>query len=228
MDDDWEHRALSAKHFHSRAGHDGRERSRAAFDVRRSFGTYQVQCAAAAQDDEGRSPGSKVEILRLARGDPVLLGHLMIPHVMDVALVLAADRPTLQTVVEGLESSRGGEGAGTSDGLGDGAEDEERAGVTDRGTDRGGHKDRFQVFEKNSFRSPKFWLAWKGKVRGTESSREHRPEAGSGYVVFSGNHCRKFKGVIDCKSLGWENVSIAGWKATSRSERDFGFLWATG
>ncbi|KAJ0158652.1 hypothetical protein CTA2_11139 [Colletotrichum tanaceti] len=92
---------------------------------------------------------------------------------------------------------------------------------------------RFQAFEKNSFRSPKFWFQWKGRTmtpsppppddRGAAAGRV---ETGRGYVVFSGNDCRSFRGTITCDPLGWKDASMSGWKEVSMSERDVAFVWS--
>lgn len=90
---------------------------------------------------------------------------------------------------------------------------------------------RFATFEKNSFRQPKFWLAWSGHVLAASvpPSAESVTDAsttattngsGRGYVVFSGNECRKFKGTISCGALGWDDVAVEGWKRVTMGERD--------
>lgn len=79
---------------------------------------------------------------------------------------------------------------------------------------------RFNKFEKNTFRQPKFWLFWKGRVLaapqhsvfpGTESATDEI-QSGMGYLVFSGNRYEKFNGTISCESLGWKDIAIAGRK----------------
>ncbi|KAF5663304.1 catalase [Fusarium circinatum] len=79
---------------------------------------------------------------------------------------------------------------------------------------------RSDNFEKNTFRQPKFWLSWRGKVLVKPESGvvpEHHPQpdamqSGIGYIVFTGNKYQKFKGTITCDILGWDNVAITGWK----------------
>ncbi|KAF5582271.1 catalase [Fusarium pseudocircinatum] len=79
---------------------------------------------------------------------------------------------------------------------------------------------RSDNFEKNTFRQPKFWLSWRGKVLVKPESgvvpQHHSPldaiQSGLGYVVFTGNKYQKFKGTISCDVLGWDNVAITGWK----------------
>ncbi|PNP54807.1 hypothetical protein FNYG_15554 [Fusarium nygamai] len=79
---------------------------------------------------------------------------------------------------------------------------------------------RSDNFEKNTFRQPKFWLSWRGKVLVKPESgvvpEDHSPldaiQSGIGYIVFTGNKYQKFKGTIGCDILGWDNVAITGWK----------------
>lgn len=104
-----------------------------------------------------------------------------------------------------------------------------------------------QQFEKNSFRSPKFWIRWQGQVpvpnSGTSTDTigaEDEPNRGggqpqphtqtvtdAGYIVFSGNQCDRFQGTISCELLGWKNVKMSGWKVKSQSARDYGVNWVT-
>ncbi|KAJ4003932.1 hypothetical protein NW752_012070 [Fusarium irregulare] len=79
---------------------------------------------------------------------------------------------------------------------------------------------RFNKFEKNTFRQPKFWLSWKGRVLAAPQHNAHAEtesatdeiQSGMGYLVFSGNRYEKFNGTISCESLGWKDIAIAGRK----------------
>ncbi|KAH7174726.1 uncharacterized protein B0J16DRAFT_349080 [Fusarium flagelliforme] len=79
---------------------------------------------------------------------------------------------------------------------------------------------RFNKFEKNTFRQPKFWLSWKGEVlvapqhsvRADTESATAEIQSGMGYLVFSGNRYEKFNGTISCDSLGWKDIAISGRK----------------
>ncbi|KAK7966848.1 uncharacterized protein PG986_001125 [Apiospora aurea] len=82
---------------------------------------------------------------------------------------------------------------------------------------------RFETFEKNSFRSPKFWLRFHGHEPQTDDGAAER--SGTGYLVFSGNDCRKFEGTISCDAINWDNKKLSGWKTIARSERDTPVLW---
>lgn len=93
---------------------------------------------------------------------------------------------------------------------------------------------RFAKFEKNSFRQPKFWFRWQGDVVDEEDlppaleslgvtggSKIH----GSGYVVFSGNDCKRFQGTLTSEQLAWNNVKMTGFKTKPQPERDFEIQW---
>lgn len=96
---------------------------------------------------------------------------------------------------------------------------------------------RAATFEKNSFRQPKFWFRWQGVLSDDAvADLEDELEAGqgggnkvhgSGYVVFSGNDCRRFQGTMTSARLGWNNVKMTGWKAKPQPERDFEIQWTT-
>lgn len=91
---------------------------------------------------------------------------------------------------------------------------------------------RIATFEKNSFRQPKFWFRWQGVISeealaGLEDLELKAGKAqGSGYIVFSGNDCRRFQGTMTSEDLGWNNVKMTGWKAKPQPERDFEIQWS--
>lgn len=93
---------------------------------------------------------------------------------------------------------------------------------------------RFAKFEKNSFRQPKFWFRWQGNAVDqddlppaleslgvTGAAKVH----GSGYVVFSGNDCKRFQGTLTSAQLAWNNVKMTGFKTKPQPERDFEIQW---
>ncbi|KUI65567.1 hypothetical protein VM1G_01236 [Cytospora mali] len=88
---------------------------------------------------------------------------------------------------------------------------------------------RASTFEKNSFRHPKFWFRWQGEMADDKTSSSSNNAGtrvhGSGYIVFSGNDCKRFQGTITSEQLGWNNVKISGWKARPQPERDFEIQW---
>ncbi|CAN8096321.1 unnamed protein product [Discula destructiva] len=96
------------------------------------------------------------------------------------------------------------------------------------------HRQRRRVatFEKNSFRQPKFWFRWQGVVSDDVLADQDDLELqesnvhGSGYVVFSGNDCRRFQGTMTSEKMKWNNIKMTGWKAKPQPERDFEIQWS--
>lgn len=268
--DDWQDHALSTRHMHNRNSRraSGKGKKAAPFDVRKTFGEYEVKCASWERalgelDDEDRQDDdAAIELLRLTDDGQGVLGELVLPGVLHAAVVLAASRKTLAIVTRHLagededEEGESGSGGGEDD-------DDEHADHSDDDDDQD-TPSRFDTFEKNSFRSPKFWLAWNGVLtlpapsspppspplkspsatspppsptlhrtgssfpppKPASSGRtQQSPAEGLGYVVFTGNDCRKFKGTLNCKELGWKDVAFSGFKAVSRSESDRQLLW---
>ncbi|KAF1931253.1 uncharacterized protein M421DRAFT_56729 [Didymella exigua CBS 183.55] len=240
--DDWQDHALSTRHMHNRNSRrgSGRGKKGAAFDVRKAFGEYKVKCAAWERalgelEVDGRNDDEAgLELLRLTEDGQGVLGELVLPGVLRASVVLAASRKTLAVTTRQLsgedEDSDEGDEEGGSDDQDDGEDDGEEA------------PNRFATFEKNSFRSPKFWLAWNGTLtlakedtpppspalarKGSQLPTQQCAAEGLGYVTFTGNDCRKFKGTLSCRELGWKDVAVAGFKAVSRSESDRQVLWA--
>lgn len=268
--DDWQDHALTTRHMHNRNSRraSGKGKKNAPFDVRKTFGEYEVKCASWERalgelDDEDRQDDDAAfELLRLSDDGQGVLGELVLPGVLRAAVVLAASRKTLAIVTRhlaGEDEDEGEEGSGDED-----DEHDENSDDDDNHNDQE-TPSRFDTFEKNSFRSPKFWLAWNGALtlptpsspppdspplktqnaaspppsptlhrtgssfpppKPATTSRTHQsPAEGLGYVVFTGNDCRKFKGTLNCKELGWKDVAFSGFKAVSRSESDRQLLW---
>lgn len=124
--------------------------------------------------------------------------------------------------------------------MNDEAEDEDESDEEDASEDEGElssnenrQRRRLATFEKNSFRQPKFWFRWQGVI--SEDARASLEDLelkagkahGSGYVVFSGNDCRRFQGTMTSEQLGWNNVKMTGWKAKPQPERDFEIQWSS-
>lgn len=101
--------------------------------------------------------------------------------------------------------------------------------------DEAAEKSRFDTFEKNSFRAPKFWLWWQGEqpedrqrsdnIDNDNSRSSSVTMKGTGYIVFTGNECKAFTGTISCDEYGWDNVKFSGRKVRARAERDFALQW---
>ncbi|KAK8101034.1 catalase [Apiospora kogelbergensis] len=242
--DNWEETVLSSRHIHNRIG--GRAgKSKAgdkshgggAFDVRKSFGTYEVKVGKGKQ-----ASSSKLEILRLTVDGKGVIGDLRLEGALTATVLMAGSRKALNIIVNGLAEANVAPGEATGLDIleaGNGDVDRVQSDNTDDsgdpdvdgtdGYDAGGESQpreerqqgRLETFEKNSFRSPKFWL----RFQGHSSRPDEAVHSGSGYLVFSGNDCRKFDGTISCDALSWDNKKVTGWKTISRSERDIFMLW---
>jgi hypothetical protein len=225
MSDDWQDAAFSSRHMHNSRGVKSK---RSAFDVRKTFGSYSITCPAWQKlENVSSEQTASLELYRLTENREGVVGTLWLPGALEAAVILAASRKSLKRIVDGLEEEV------DEDGADEGGEAEEE----DDDEDDAVEQDRFETFEKNSFRSPKFWFAWNGTSglkassagaeRG-ESASEDKAETGLGYVVFAGNECRKFKGTINWARPGWKDVSIAGQKIAGRSESDVPVVWGEG
>lgn len=239
--DDWQDEVLSSRHMHNRVGKGGgrSQRHGSKFNVRKTFGGYSVECAAydrsASDGGDGRSAGSSdLQLYRLTTDGQGIVGMLSLPGTLHAAVILAASRKSLQKIISDLEvedavedEAAEVESTGTSEEDNDSQDDSDGLNHMEE-ADRL-ENDRFKAFEKNSFRSPKFWVQWCGSPISPESTLQEAEstsaQTGLGYVVFSGNDCRKFSGTLNCDSLGWENVAISGHKLASRSESDVPVLW---
>lgn len=82
---------------------------------------------------------------------------------------------------------------------------------------------RHDNFEKNSFRTPKFWFQWTGQVRPSTIAPSFH--TGRGYLVFSGKNCKIVKGTITADCLQWNDVPLSGRKRASMPERDDPLCW---
>ncbi|KAI0399304.1 catalase [Xylaria palmicola] len=155
MDEDWQEAAFTSRHVHNcvnRGGGKGREgkgKSKAAFDVRKTFGTYSLDAT-----------GTR------------LISELRVPGVIEAALVMAGSRKALRNVVKSLEEDESAEGEDAETA----AHREDHTSVEDGDSEGSGEMEggyaseeagnqRFRNFEKNSFRVPKFWLAWAATAR---------------------------------------------------------------
>jgi hypothetical protein len=224
--DDWQDAAFSSRHLHNRIHGSGKSKRNNVFDVRKTFGTYSIKCAAwrkiqtAPESEEAAS----LETYRLTEDGKGVVGELHLPGVLHGAIILAASRASLRRTITDIESSVLPDEYAADD-------NDELLEYSSRssGTEADEPKlDRFKTFEKNSFRSPKFWFQWNG-VPLVDGLNPHEGantiENGLGYIVFNNNNCRKFEGTINCKSLEWEDVSITGCKIRSRPESDTIVNW---
>ncbi|KAK2057451.1 hypothetical protein LY76DRAFT_574417 [Colletotrichum caudatum] len=231
--DDWQEAAFTARHVHNRSSKSkaggGRGRRGGAFEVRKTFGNYEIKCPNASKmsSESGKNKrnaaSSALDVFRLSEDGKGLLGYLSLPGTLEASVILAGSRKVLQHLVSQFENEQEPEAHLENK--------EENKESYDKKQD-GPERSRFQQFEKSSFRSPKFWFQWKGQVTTSPATPDgHAPETqrshtGRGYMVFSGNYCRSFKGTITCDALKWKDVSLSGWKQVSMSERDVPFAWS--
>lgn len=252
--EDWQDAALSSKHMHNGIGRyngkgSGRSKRNSFFNVRRSFGTYSCKCAALERTNAGSSrqanTAAALHLYRLTACGQGIVGELSLPRVLEAPIILAGSRKILQSIITGLSpdnmedinASMEMEASSDDNNTYDIGCAEDSATQANSNEADEIEQDRIRTFEKNSFRSPKFWFQWsnissiasasgsqwEGIANGKETTIV---QAELGYLVFSGNDCRKFKGTISCSKLGWENVAISGYKIASRSESDIPMVWA--
>lgn len=174
-----------------------------------------------------------LEIYRLTDGEDGILGSLKCPGVFEATVVFAGSRKLLAKITRHLEQAdserQGRSVAEEGQGSDEDAEDENEHGASSSEGDLGDgtlnresrQRRRVATFEKNSFRQPKFWFRWQGVIDDEETTQVH----GSGYVVFSGNDCKRFQGTMTSEQLGWNNVKMNGWKTRPQPERDFEIRW---
>jgi hypothetical protein len=217
MNDDWQDAAFSSRHMHNNRGNKSK---RSTFDVRKTFGSYEVKCPAWQKlGDVSSDQAASLELYRMTENGEGVVGELTMPGALRAAVVLAASRESLRRTVETVEDEEDGE---------DEDDDEE---------EENEEANRFETFEKNSFRSPKFWFRWSGTPTSQrpsspklsrKASESDDAETGLGYIVFVGNDCRKFKGTLNCEALSWKDVAITGHKIAARSESDVPVAWGRG
>jgi len=226
--DDWQEAAFTSRHMHNRTGRSGKSKHTSAFDVRKSFASYSVKCpswqkALDANGEPQSEQDASMELYRLTDSGEGVVGHLILPGILHSSIILAGSRDSLRRTIADVESDEeetdGNEEEKDEDEDSDNTEPESPA------------KTRFDTFEKNSFRSPKFWFRWSGvPLTSSPTAASSKDEANAyesdlGYIVFSGNDCRKFKGTINCASLAWKNVAISGHKLVARSESNTQVAW---
>ncbi|CAJ0543372.1 Ff.00g005450.m01.CDS01 [Fusarium sp. VM40] len=180
--------------------------------------------------------GSQLQINTFADNEDGLAGTLYLAGALDATIILAGSRKTLQTLVdeEAAEVDLRPEITSEISNEWKDAEAQENGTVEPPGDCLDYHPStlaacrdeeekslrRFDKFEKNTFRQPKFWFAWTGRVmcspsataNATFDSVDEELQSGMGYLVFSGSKYKKFQGTISCGLLGWKDVAIGGWK----------------
>ncbi|KAI5200106.1 hypothetical protein E4T39_05855 [Aureobasidium subglaciale] len=232
MDNDWQETAFSTRHMHNRQNRNNPSKSsgkskRNTFDVRKTFGSYSCKCPSWFKVyNESRTEGQKeedavLELYRLTKDGRGVVGEISLPGVMRAAVVLVASRKVLKEFLECVEvAEEDRDGTKEENANGEEEDDEEEEEEEESGEEPG--NDRFETFEKNSFREPKFWLRWSGVISSEETEKA---ESGLGYIIFPSNDCRKFKGTLNCASLEWKDVALSGHKIAPRSESDIPVAW---
>ncbi|KAI4803447.1 hypothetical protein E4T44_11194 [Aureobasidium sp. EXF-8845] len=238
MDDSWQEIAFSTRHMHNRqsrnngtkTGGNGKSK-RTTFDIRKAFGTYTIKCPSwfklYNEIDTGENKDAVLELYRLTECGRGVVGEMSLPGVIRAAVLLAASRKSLQGILDVLEPVKEAEMdkleeekkvEKKDDEDSDDEEEEEEESEDEP------EADRFETFEKNSFREPKFWLRWNGVLE-SPAVGEEKAESGLGYIIFPSNDCRKFKGTLNCASLEWKDVAFSGHKLAPRSESDIPVSW---
>lgn len=223
--DDWQDAAFSSRHMHNR-GTGNSKSSRKAFDVRKTFGSYSLKCVAweklqPSANTALHEQAATLELYRLTENGQGIIGELSLPGALQVTVILAASRASLRQTLSDIDSVCAETEETASDQV-------EAGNVENIEEDDRIAQERFKVFEKNSFRSPKFWLQWNGRRTGQGlqgNSETDVCDTGLGYIVFAGNDCRKFKGTISCTSLRWKDAPLNGHKIISRSDTDTEVAW---
>ncbi|SPJ89631.1 related to catalase [Fusarium torulosum] len=183
-----------------------------------------------------RPSGSLLQINSFTDNEDGLAGTLCLIGALDATIILAGSRKSLHTLLD-EDVAKVGLCAGTVSGSSDeenNTQSQESETVKAPNDCSQHHTSslaasgdveekellRFNNFEKNTFRQPKFWFAWTGKImyspsaagNATIDSADEELQSGMGYLVFSGSKYKKFQGTISCELLGWKDVAIVGWK----------------
>ncbi|KAK6006985.1 hypothetical protein QM012_005993 [Aureobasidium pullulans] len=239
MDDSWQETAFSSRHMHNRQnrnagskGHSGKSK-RNTFDVRKTFGSYTVKCPAwhklyTSGDGVSSGQDAVLELYRLTKCGTGVVGEMSLPGVLRAAVLLAASRKSLQAILDRLEpvEPEVGDEAKEHD-EGEEQESDEESDEEEEESEEESEPDRFETFEKNSFREPKFWLRWNGVLESMAAGGDEKAESGMGYIIFPSNDCRKFKGTLNCATLEWKDVAFSGHKIAPRSESDIPVAWGS-
>lgn len=223
-ENDWQDTVMKHRHNHNRiAKKDRSSKGGGGFDARKTLGSFKIECRSYTKmikGDQSREP--TFEIFGFTKDGQGLTGQIDFPGVLRASIIFAGSRRTLNKIISSLEQATKDEDDITHE---DQVEDEDDIGdnADDHDVDAIGEEKK-QNFEKNSFRSPKFWIRWQGELLNPasfpSSNGDDAIEMNSGYIVFSGNDCRKFSGTLSSKKLGWDNAAFNGWKIKSMTERD--------
>ncbi|KAG9663442.1 hypothetical protein KCU95_g9466, partial [Aureobasidium melanogenum] len=242
MDDSWQETAFTSRHMHNRqsrntsgkgSGSNSGKSKRNTFDVRKTFGSYTIKCPAwhklcTSGDGTSSDQDAVLELFRLTQCGTGVVGEMSLPGVLRAAVLLAASRKSLQAILESLEPVDPEiEIEAKENGQNEEQKPEEESDQGEQDSEDEPSPDRFETFEKNSFREPKFWLRWNGVLESMAAAGDEKAESGLGYIIFPSNDCRKFKGTLNCASLQWKDVAFSGHKIAPRSESDIPVAWGS-
>lgn len=87
---------------------------------------------------------------------------------------------------------------------------------------------RRPLFEKNTFRHPKFFFEWRGFDALSSSNVSRGPRSDCmGHLEFASSSCKEFKGTFSSERWG-ENVAFEGWKVRGGAGKVGECPWAWG
>lgn len=219
--DDWQDQAFSQKRIpHGRSGR-GKGKGPASFEIKKTFGSYTITGNAIDRAEDSARVFHAFDIHGLDDSGEGLVGSFSGTGTTTGVALLSGSRKVLERLVVECEDSGKADDESQDDQVeqsdhsddSDETDQESLSGI--EASDRKETK-RFQAFEKNSFRSPKFWMQWKAPVK-KQDGGQMTVESNRAYIVFSGNDCKTFKGTMSSEVLGWKDVAIAGRKTTSKA-----------
>lgn len=241
MDDTLEPAFASRRFAHGKSKSKSGRGARAAkpFNPLSALGRYEVSLGSGASSS---GASSFVEIHELTPGEDGLIGTLCLGRLRGM-FILAGSRKGLEAIVQELDEEDDDDDDDDEDSPIGSVDEFDRDANSDETRDEPSSdadlaedyepsalelddekiNRRAKAFEKNSFRNPKFWMRWKGRLVDiaddeTGSSPISTPvESDMGYLVFTNNQCEQFDGTITCAALGWEQMKIRGRKLHSRA-----------
>lgn len=191
------------------------------FDPLRARGRYEVGLGSGKKHTGGSDQVSNswLEIHELTEGNDALIGTFSFASKAQGMCVLAGSRKGLAKAVQSLESTEDVEETSPEDDADDDEAEE---------TDLQQHKSILELedekqsrtkkaFEKNTFRSPKFWMTWRSSASTTVDDAVEPNIKKTAYLVFAGNDCQRFEGTISSTALDWDNLKVRGRKIHSRA-----------
>ncbi|KAF4994692.1 hypothetical protein FGRMN_5607 [Fusarium graminum] len=154
-----------------------------------------------------RTSGPRLNICQFTDEEDGLVGSLCLPGVLNATIILAGSRKTLQTLIVSQQTSAEAsvESPESPSAISESSEDENSLSSSENDSNKSSdaldhlanelpvlgeaeakEKRRFDKFEKNTFRQPKFWFSWTGVILCSEISadgdlKSSREDLQSGY-----------------------------------------------